>query len=538
MSIWQGTPPSDPEGGRPGMSRRTFLHRVGQVAGAGALVATAGWPQVASALTPAEAAASAAPRRGGTLRAGMTGGGTDDTLNPLTATNYLDFTRIGQLYDQLIMRKPDYSLETQLAEEVNPNHDASVWTIRLRPGVTFHDGKPLTADDVIYTFKRIVNPKNPGTGASSLGTMDAAGLKKVDKLTLTVPFKSPFVIFRDVIASDLFCIIPVGFNPKAPIGTGPFKLKSFTPGTESVFVRNPDYWEPGKPYVDSFVVTDYADESSQVNALLSGQVDMVNLLSAESIEAVQTGGAVTVISDGGPWNPFTMRVDVAPFNDVRVRQAFRFIVNRRQMLDDVFDGHGRIGNDMFGIFDPLFDHSIPQREQDLDLAKSLLKQAGHDGLTVELVTSDIAQGVVRSAQVFAEQAKGAGVNVNLRQVTVAEFFGSNYLKWPFAQDWWGASPYLSQAALCEVPHAPWNETHFNNPTYLRKFHAGISATATASRRADIHAMQEIDYNSSGYIIPYFSPTIDGYSKKVKGAVPTLNGGSFNDYNVRDLWLAS
>ena len=158
-------------------------------------------------------------------------------------------------------------------------------------------------------------------------------------------------------------------------------LKSFTPGQQSVFVRNPNYWEDGAdgkplPYLDEVVITDYSDETSQVNALISGAVDCIDLLSYESIAPLKAGGQEYLVSDGGSWVPFTMRVDVAPFNEVDVRQAFRLIVNRPQMLEHVFGGYGLVGNDIFAIEDPEYDHAIPQRVQDIEQAKFLLNKHG------------------------------------------------------------------------------------------------------------------------------------------------------------------
>ena len=179
-----------------------------------------------------------------------------------------------------------------------------------------------------------------------------------------------------------------------------------------------------------------------------------------------------------------MRVDTAPFSDVRVRQALRLVVDRQQMLDLVFGGFGTLGNDLFGIWAPEYDHSLPQRHQDIDQAKSLLKAAGAEGLHVTLVTSDIAQGTVLAAQVFAQQASAAGVSVSVDDVTVNEFYGTNYLKWPFAQDYWFYNFYLPQVSLATLPTAPFNETHWNNARYNSLYAQAIATTdASLQHRA-------------------------------------------------------
>ena len=392
-------------------SRREFLKAGlgGSVAvGAGGLLSACGTGNTIKAFTTSTAGK---PRYGGTLRAGLTGGSTADTLDPISAITNVDFSRIDNLYEPLIGLTPDAKPVYVLAEEVTPNAKATEWTIRVKQGITFHNGKTLTADDVIYTFQQILNPKAPGSAAAGLASVDAKGMTKLDAYTARIPCSTPFATLAEALAIPGYSdIIPVGYDPAAPAGTGPFKVKSFSPGTQSTFVRYDGYWQSGLPYLDEIVITDYSDQTSQVNALLAGQVDVVNLLSADVISEVQGEGKNILLSAGGGWNPFTMRVDTGTFSDVRIRQAMRLVVDRQQMLDLVFGGFGTLGNDLFGIWAPEYDHSLPQRHQDIDQAKSLLKAAGAEDLHVTLVTSDIAQGTVLAAQVFAQQASAGRGN--------------------------------------------------------------------------------------------------------------------------------
>jgi peptide/nickel transport system substrate-binding protein len=367
------------------------------------------------------------PKRGGQLHAGVTGGSSSDSIDPAFLLSTVDVIRNFQLFEALVGYDAQAHPQLLLAEEFTPNADATEWTVRLRKGVTFHNGKELTAEDVIYTYKRIVNPKNPGIGATGIMAVDIANMKAVDKYTVKVPCSSPFSSLYVLQPTFNYSIVPVGFDPKNPVGTGPFRFESFIPGVQSVFTRYENYWQAGLPYVDKVTITDFSDLTSQINAVTTGAVDLINSLSASSIQAVRSGGAEVLIADGAAWTPFTMRVDEKPFNDIRVRQAFRLFVDRKQMLDVVFGGYGTIGNDLFAIQDPLYDHAIPQRTQDVDQAKYLLKQAGYDGdLTVTLTTADIQEGAVNAATVLSQQAKAAGVTVQLSDVPVSTFFGPNY----------------------------------------------------------------------------------------------------------------
>jgi peptide/nickel transport system substrate-binding protein len=530
--------PNDGSPASSGLTRRDVLMR----AGAGGMALTLGSSFLAACggggSTAGASTASGPIKRGGTLTAGLIGGSSSDTLYSLNAITTMDFCRCIQIYDQLTILNPDGSAGLWLAKEIVPNADATEWTVRLKDGITFHDGKPLTADDVIYTMQLILDPKKPTNATVPLQAIDRNKLQKVDNLTVKMGTHVPFATFAETAASiSNFGILPVGWNEKHPIGTGPFKFVSLNPGTDSTFVRNPNYWQDGKPYVDKLVIKNFADETTQVNALLGGQVDAVDQLSSASISSIAANGqARSLISTSGGFNPFTMRVDVAPFNDNRVREAMRLICDRQEMLNVVFDGHGKVANDLWSPWDPMYDHSIPQRPHDPEKAKALLKQAGHEGLSVQLVTADVAQGVVNTAQVFAQQAKAAGVNVSLKKVTVTEFYGPNYLQWPFAQDYYFYLLYFPQVAEGMLKGAPYNETHYNNPAYTKLYNQALAETDFDKRKVIAQDMQQIDYNEGSYIIPYFPPVIDGLGPHVQGSHGSRTGQSLGNYDFASMWL--
>ena len=520
-------------------SRREFL----QIGGAGALAATSavalgacGSSSSSSTTTSSTSPSSLKPKRGGTLHYAGTGGTDTDTLDAQNGISNQDFSRIPLLFEQLVTTGATGKLEYVLAESITPNATATEWTIKVRPDVLTHDGKPFGAADVLYSFNRIIKLKYAGT--TSLGPINLAATKVADPLTLVVRFDKPFGLFLTFLQNFLFLyMVPEGFDPKHPIGTGPFKFQSFTPGVTSTFVRNDHYWQPGLPYLDAVVSTDVATETAQIDGLLAGQFNAISYLSAASVAALKSRSAYSVvISETGGWEPITMRVDEAPFSDVRVRQALRLVVDRPQMLLEVFEGYGRIGNDMFGIVDPDFDHSLPQRVRDIPKAKSLLKAAGHPDLNVQLITSTLAGGVVQEAQVFATQAAEAGVNVTVSQQDPTEFFSNSYLKAPFAQDYWEYEPYLLAASQETVAGAPFNECHFDDAEYNALYARAYTSTDPAVQRDVIHAMQRIDYERGGLIIPYSYPLIDAVASYVKGDIPNVTGLGLNAFDLRQFWL--
>jgi peptide/nickel transport system substrate-binding protein len=475
-------------------------------------------------------------RAGGALRVGATGGGAKDTIDAHLPTADTDIMRVWNLYESLAVRTPDFSkLEMLLAESIEADKAPDSWTIRLKPGLTFHNGKPVTADDVIFSLRRIIDPKNPKVGAAAIGYIDDNGLRKLDKLTVRVPLQFANSGFPDDIGQYFNSIVPTDYDPKHPVGTGPFKYESFTPGQQSVFTKFADYWEKGKPFVDRLTIIDFPDDTARTNALLGGQVDAIDNLPAAQLSSVKGNGNLRVlVSETGAWQPFTMRVDASPFNDVRVRQAFRLMVDRKQMVAQVLSGQGRIANDLYAPYDPAYAKDLPQREQDLEQAKSLLKQAGRENLTVELVTAPVFQGIVEAAQVFAQQAKGAGVNVKLRKVDSGTFYGDNYLKWPFAQDFWATRAYLSQVAQGDLPNSPFNETHWKPPEFVKLIQQARAELDDTKRAQILHDAQKMQYDQGGYIIQYFSNIIDAYSAKIGGFVEAKSGFPFGNYWLKNV----
>src|SRR5690606_19915994 len=222
-------------------------------------------------------------------------------------------------------------------------------------------------------------------------------------------------------------IVPADFDLERPVGTGAFRFESFTPGRQSAFVRYDGYWRPDQPYLDRLELINFAEDDARINALLSGQVDAIDQVPLSMTEVVGSYESINLLtSETGAWLPFTMRVDVAPFDDVRVRQALRLIAGRDELINQVLSAQGVRAVDLYSPFDP--EYLDPQREQDLERARDLLSAAGKPNLSLELVTSPIQAGTVEAAQVFATQARGAGVEIGLRRVDTSTFFSDQYLQ--------------------------------------------------------------------------------------------------------------
>jgi peptide/nickel transport system substrate-binding protein len=515
---------------QPGIPRRRVLAGLagaGVAAGAGSLLAACGSNSPAPSASPSHSSKS----YGGNLQVGLTGGSSSDTVDPHKGVTDIDISRLQNLYEPLVtLDIQAQNVVYLLAEEITPqNGSLADWVIKLRSGVTFHDGKPFTADDVLFSFRRISSLAAPGK--IFMGPIDLNGTKKLDDLTVLVKLTSPVADYGGQLAAAPFdlLIAPTTLNPAQPNGTGPFRYQSFTPGQRSVFTRNPHYWQTGLPYADTLTIIDFPDTVSLADALTTGQVQAAGTLDPPQIAALSTtSGIDAVVSSAGSIIPFTMRVDQPPFNDVRVRQAMRLLVDRPQMIDSALDGYATAASDVFSPYDPDFDHSLV-REQDIPQAKSLLKQAGMENLKVTLTTSAVLSGVVAMATVLAEQATAAGVTITVKNVQPGTFFGPDYLQWTFSQDYYSYFPYLTQVGQSMLPTSPYNETHTDNAHYSSLYNQANATANEGLRKEILFEMQQYDFNQGGYIIPAFTDTLDAYSTKITGYAQSRLGQPLMNY---------
>jgi peptide/nickel transport system substrate-binding protein len=522
-----------------GIDRRSLLKGAGAGAlalGSAGLLGACG---AGSSSTHASAAAGVglSPVHGGTLIVGAEGGANTDTLDADNGLTNTDFARLSQLYDALIRADRFGRPQLAMAADITPNKNATVWTVKLRPGIKCHDGTLFRASDVLYTYNRIL--KNNFAGKFALGPLDIAQSSAPDATTVKLVFSRPYSVLLEALSLHYqLYLVPSGYNPKKPIGTGPFKLVSFSPGQSSTVVRFDDYWDQPLPYLDKVVTTNIADETAQVNGLLTGQFQAIDFLTAASLSELDSSSNVKpIISNSAGFVPFTMRLDRPPFNDNRVRLAFKLIVDRPQYLNSIFAGHGRIGNDMFSIADPLYDADLfPQRVQDLEQARSLLKAAGHEGLTTTIITTPNAPGMVQAAEVLATQAVGAGVKVNVVTQTTTNYFAQSYLKVPFSQDYWQYTPYLMTAATGTIAGAPFNTTHQADPAYDKLYTEATSTLNSSLQRELVHEMMRYDHEEGGWVIPFFFPVIDAVASNVYGVEPALTALALDTYSFQNFWM--
>lgn len=319
------------------------------------------------------------------------------------------------VFEGLMKPTPDGDLIDAVADHHEVSADGTVYTFTLRDGVQFHNGKSVTADDVVYSIERCADTsegKDPLVEAfSNIQTVESS-----DERTVAVTLKAPD---NEFLAAMTTAILPKGYDQQAsaPVGTGPFKFSSRTIGESIVLERFDGYWGE-KAALEKVTFQIFESGDAMVLALQSGAVDLCAHLTPT--QAGQLGENFTVLN--GTMNlvqALYLNNTVKPLDDVRVRQALCYAVDKQQVIDLASDGTGKeLGSSMYPAFGKYFDDSLTDYyKQDVEKAKSLLAESGHaDGFDLTITVPSNYQPHVDTAQVLVEQLKAIGVRATVELV--------------------------------------------------------------------------------------------------------------------------
>jgi peptide/nickel transport system substrate-binding protein len=486
-------------------------------------------------------APSGEPTPGGNLRLALSDGGSSEVLDPQGFISATDQYRTLNIWDRLAEVEADNTISLRLAESIEPatEGDSTVWIVRLKSGVTFHNGKDLTADDVIWTFQRLLREEAPYFSAVD-PFVDGSKLRKVDDLTVEFGLKQAYGDFRRFLSNRYTHILADGTDtfttPEECVGTGPYSLQEWAVGERATLAKNASWWSTGQPYLDSIELLQIAPDA-QLNALLAGQVDGIERFNtlAEAVQYENDPSVQLFTLPGANVQNLTMRLDSPPFDDANVRLAFRLAFDRQTLLDTLYLGKGSLGNDLHGKAFPSYNSELPQREYDPEQAKALLAEAGHpDGIEVELVTGLYPE----QAQIYAQQAQAAGITVNLKTVPAEDIYNTDlyYLKAPFSETSWGADSFEFIAPQGYVSDSPYNETAWLRPEWDARFFEAVGVADDAERNAIFFELQEELYNEGGYLIGAFGDTVYGGAPNVRGVIEQVPGFVWNDARFEQIWL--
>ncbi|TMV75498.1 ABC transporter substrate-binding protein, partial [Thioclava sp. BHET1] len=487
-----------------------------------------------------KAAHAAGPKAGGTLKMGLGGGQTTDSLDPALAASQVPFIYLMTTGDRLTDVAPDGSIINQLAEEVSSSPDAKTWTFKIRKGVQFHNGKTLTPDDVHKTMLRH-SDKDSKSGA--LGIMKGIAEMKVDGDNFIVTLHTPNADLP-YLMSDYHLIIQPGGGmdkPDAGIFSGPYKWVSNDPGVRYVMKKFENYWNKDVGHFDQVEMIVINDATARNAALQSGQVQMVNLVEPKVANLLKRAPNIEVpATSGRGFYCFNMFCDTKPFDNNDLRMALKFAIDREELVKKILAGYGSVGNDMpVNKVYPLFDESIEQRKYDPDQAKHYFKKSGYDG-EILLRTADGAfAGAVDAAQLFQQSAAKAGIKLTIKREPNDGYWSNVWNKQPFSASYWGGRPTQDQMySTAYISSADWNDTHFKDP----KFDALIvqaRGELDKDKRKEMYKEAGVMMRDNGGLInPMFNQFINAYDKsKVAGWVDYPNQDTMNGLAAVLCWQA-
>ncbi|MFC9952189.1 ABC transporter substrate-binding protein [Streptomyces prasinus] len=519
----------------PGLRRRGFLAATG-AASLGALALT-GCGGTGTGPTD-DAGEGGSPKKGGRLRAAFAGGGAGETLDPHMANLFVDVARAKALFDKLADYGADLSARPRLAERWEPNRTLDRWRVTLRRAV-FHDGRPVTAKDVLYSYRRIADPKRAFRAKASLEPVDLDASRATGERSVEFVLKRPTAEFPNVLAAFGAYIVPegaTGFDRK-PVGSGPFRFRSFTPGRSAVFARHDAYWE-GAPHLDEIEFVVANEESARVNALLGGQIEYAHELNPATARAHEGKGQVEIVRlRGSAMQAFCMKTDRPPFDDERVRRAFFLIADREELVDGALSGAGEVGNDLFGKGYEYYADGLPQRAPDLDKARALLKQAGAENLKVTLDTSAVAAGFTEAASIFRDQAAKAGVTVEVRMGSKDSYWSDVLDRGTLCCYRSGAMPIEAHISQRLLTDSTTNATRWRHEDFDALYRQAQSTRDRTGRAAVYERMQRRLYAEGGFLIWGFADWIIGTARTVKGVETEAPANTLDWARFDTVWLA-
>jgi peptide/nickel transport system substrate-binding protein len=442
--------------------------------------------------------------------------------------------------EQLMRVGPDLVLRPHLAESWEASADAKTWTFKLRQGVTFNNGQPFNVDDVIWTFNTLLAEETASSARSTLTYLTPEGIERVDDYTVAFHLDRSVAVFPYDITNYMIVMLPrdwPGDFMKNPIGTGAFLLDEFVMGDHATYSRNPNYWNQPLPYLDGLRIIFAKGGQAETNAILGNQADVNLFPSSTDVQTLKDSPDITILqAKSASYAPIHMRSDQKPFDDNRVREAFKYLVNRQELVEFVYNGNGDQGNDhmLAPVYPEAVDNGI--RAQDYDKAKALLAEAGYEGgFEIEFWGSDDGAGNPDPLMVaFQQMAEPAGIKVILRPEPVTKYY-EHWTEVPLGTVGWVGRPtvnaMLNLAFRCGVP---WNESHWCMPEFDVLLDQ-LDATVDMEQRKAISAqIADIMTNQGPEIIWGFPPVYRAVRNNVRG----IEASPISHSHLDGAWFAT
>ena len=509
------------------MGRRDFL------AAMGALGVTAA---AATGFLHSSSALAATPRKGGTARYANNLHGPDDQMDPIVFTSGIDYTRGRATYNGLVQMRDNMALAPELAEEWSANKDATEYSFKIRQGVEFHDGSPLTAEDVVWSMNRHLGDDSASVAKALFQSVQE--WKKVDGHTVKAMLKTSDSDLPAKLTEKQAKIAKMGTEDfKKGNGTGPFILESFEAGVRSTHVRNPNYWRDGANF-EALEITAITEPLARTNALIAGDVDLIAQVDSKSIPRVEEADGVRVIST--PTSAYTgicILKNTAPGENDDFVKAMQYIQDRERIVRSILKGHGTVGNDhpVGPAFGPDHCAELVQRPFDPDKARFHLEKSGVTA--AELHVAPVRPGIEEICLLMQANLKKIGFDLTVKKVPNDGYWGAVWMKEPMNVVSWNMRPTANaQMAIQFAPGAAWNDTFWSNARMGELLELQLAETDPAKRHAMLCEMQTLIHNGSGMVIPCHVNEVDGASNKIQG-IPNVPFGALGAYEwVEFAWM--
>ena len=474
---------------------------------------------VAAAETMFVDAVRAAPKKGGLFRMAIGAGATNDSLDPGTYTDsYMMTVGWGSLANSLTEVDWKGDIKLDLAESMEPSDDAKSWIFKLRKGATFHNGKSVTATDVVESFRFHMGANSKSAAKSLLKDVTDIKADGTNAVQFTLSAGSADFPY---IASDYHIpIMPAkdggGVDWQSGIRTGPYMLEKLEFGVSAKMKRNPNYY--GTTWFDEVEVLSIVDVNARTNALTGGEVQFIDRCDLKTLNLLKRTPGIKIWEVNGYGHyVLPMFADVAPFDNVDVRTALKYALNREDILKKVFLGHGKVGNDdpiapgIKYVIDPQ-----PKFSYNPDKAKFHLKKAGLSSLKVNLSAADAAfAGAVDAAVLCQEHAKAAGIDINVVREPNDGYWSNVWLKKPWVASYWNGRPTIDwMFATAYTTDAAWNDTHWKNPHFNQLVVKARAETDPKKRAAMYTEAQQLLHDDGGLIVLLFNSYVGANSTKV------------------------
>ena len=474
---------------------------------------------VPAALSLASKAEAAMPNRGGRFRMGIAHGSTTDTLDSGNSENHFTLINGYTFGNHLTEVGNDGQLKGELAESYESS-DAKRWVFNLRKGVEFHNGKTLTSEDVVASFKHHMGEDSTSAAAGLLTAVNSVTADRNNQVIFDLEDSNagfPFIV------SDYHISIRPAGDMTSGVGTGGYILQSFEPGVKSVLKRNPNYWKEGAAHFDEVELISIIDPTARQTALMNGDIDAMDRVDLKTINLFKRNPNINIMEATGTAHyTFPMRLSVAPFDNYDLRMALKYSIRRQELLDKVLLGYGAIGNDHpISTSDAFHNSDLPQREFDADKAAFHYKKSGHSG-KIPLSASDGAwAGSVDAAQLIANSASEAGIEIEVIREPSDGYWSNvwNNDAKGWAACYWGGRPTADwMFTTAYVNDAKWNDTAWKGTDSSKKFNSLVkdarSELDDTKRREMYYECQHLISDDGGAIVPLFNSYVSANSKAI------------------------